>query len=876
MNNAKLIFILLFTIFLNGCGGGGGNNSANDSAPVNDTPPIAETTPSISLATLEANAYEKSNDFAKFIVSRSGSSGALSLTYSLSGSTDITRGSASSEDYQLVYGDGGDVGANIELGADQNSRVIEVRPVDDSVFETPETLGITLEAGSGYQLSGDTYGEITISDATNTQDNAKVFIGIFGPQDGAITTAGGSLSLVLQGDNNSALITYSFYDLTSTQTDQHIHLFPSGAVIKDIEPTGDVTNYSWNLAPGGIFTTRQQLLDALFDGELYLNIHTSNYPSGEISASFLYQSDVAPPENIELTEEEVDRDILRFLSQATFGPTPESYEHLRSQIDTDGSNRMEAYNNWIDQQFATPQTSMLDATDEMVAYFVSENGFRERRDAFWPMAVYGKDQLRQRMTFALSEILVIGDQSNPIRNAHRGAAHYWDTLGDNAFDTYRNTLEDVTRHPIMGTWLSHLRNQKEDTDAGTFPDENYAREIMQLFSFGLVQLQNNGTIKLDENSLPIATYDNTVISQMARVFTGLSFSSVSDGNGNAVDNNQFALNNATNPYQHRWKNPMKFFPEEHEFGEKILFKDKGSTVTIPASSDHTQSAADAELSTVLDAIVSHSSTAPFISRRLIQRLVTSNPSANYIDRVATAFGDTGDMRAVIKAILLDEEARNPTLIESDTFGKAKEPIVLLASLMRLLDAGSQVPLSDDDGGVNFNIAESYDSDATLMRIGTINVGQYSLGANSVFNFFSPDFSPTGPLASNGLVAPELQLLTEAQLFTNLNNINTLITTGIVRRKVSDNVPQTPEELVVTLKMDRLETVWNNTSGDDSEKAAALIDYLDKYLNASQLQALESSATRDALIAAVVASSAESRTQVAVYGAMGVPEFQIQR
>jgi uncharacterized protein (DUF1800 family) len=871
MNPAKTNFIPLFSILLfTGCGGGGGDNSASDSTPITDT------NPSVGLTTLEAAAYEKSNDFAKFIVNRSGTSGALSLTYTLTGSTDITRGSASAEDYQLVYSDGGDVGTYIELGANQNSRVIEVRPIDDSLFETRETLGITLETGSGYVLSSDTYAEITISDATNTQDNAKVFIGIFGPQDDAVTTAGGSLSLVLQGDNDGALITYSFYGLTSPQTDQHIHLFPSGTVIKDIEQSGPVTNYSWDLAPGGIFTTRQQLLDALFNGELYLNIHTSNYPIGEISASFIYQADVAPPENIELTEEQVDRDILRFLTQATFGPTPESYEDLRSQIDTDGSNRIEVYNNWIEQQFTTPQTSMLDATDEMVAYFASENGFRERRDTFWPMAVYGKDQLRQRMIFALSEILVIGDQSNPIRSAHRGAAHYWDTLGNNAFGTYRNALEDVTRHPIMGSWLSHLRNQKEDTNAGTYPDENYAREIMQLFSFGLVQLQNNGAIKLDQNNLPIATYDNTVISQMARVFTGLSFSSRADVDGNAVENNQFALNNATNPYQHRWTQPMKFFPNEHEFGEKILFTDQGSTLTIPASSDLTESAADTELGIVLDAIVSHSSTAPFISRQLIQRLVTSNPSANYIDRVATAFGDTGDMQAVIKAILLDQEARNPSVIDSQTFGKAKEPVVLLSALMRLLEAGSQVPFGDGDGGVNFNVADSYDSGATLMRTGDINIGQYPLGASSVFNFFSPDYSPTGALASNGLVAPELQLLTEAQLFTNLNKVNALLNTGTVRRNVDTNVPQTLAELVVTLKMDRLEAVWNSTAGGDSEKATALVDYLDNYLNAGQLQAMESSDTRDALITAVIASSADVRARVAVYGAMSVPEFQIQR
>ena len=833
-------------------------------------------------------AYELSNDFAKFIIERSGSSGALSVTFNLSGNTDVTKGSASPEDYKLVYSDGGDVGNTLELSANQNLRVIEVQPVQDNLHEVPETLTLTLTTSSSYDLASNNSDAVVIIDASNDSENSKVFLGVFSPQSDAITSGSGLLSLILSGDNESAQLSYNFSNLSSLQTDQHIHLAPSGTMIKDIEQTGPLIKYVWDLAPGGPFVSKQAMLDTLFNGEFFLNIHTANYPAGEISARIIYQADVDAPEEIPLSTADIDRDVIRFLTQATFGATPETYQTLRQQIDDNGDNRLQVYSNWIEEQFSRPATSLLQLTDASVDIFDKKIGDNEkvekpyysRRDSFWPIAMFGKDQLRQRMTFALSEILVIGDQPQTIYQAYRGVAHYWDQLAGNAFTTYRQTLGDASLHPIMGAWLSHLRNQKADIEQGFYPDENYAREIMQLFSFGLVHKQMNGSTKLGDDNLAMATYDNDVIKAMAEVFTGLAFSYRNSGGNKTVNVNFFLNNNPNHEYQYRWTEPMKFFPDYHEFGEKTLFTSGGETLTIPAGTDHSAAAAQTELDTVLDALVSHESTAPVISRKLIQRFVSSNPSAEYIERVANVFGQTGDLKAVIRAILLDKEARNPAAINSPFFGKLKEPILQLTALMRLLQAKSAIPIGSGNGNdslaLNLSIAEQYDEGATLMRMGDGDIGQRALGSPSVFNFFLPDFAPTGELASNSLVSPELQLYTESQLFNIFNAYNTLIKDGLYRNSAKTYSDYSASELTVNLNKNILPTIWNQAAGNNLTKAEAVVDYLDFYLSAGQLKQNHNSNTRQIFIDTLVTADEDERFDLAIFGASISPEFLIQR
>jgi len=831
--------------------------------------------PDITILTSEKFAYEKENIAAKFSVQRDTIGDEISINYILEGNPSFAEGSASSADYRLVYSNGEDVGKKITIPENQNQRTIEVHPEQDGVHEVPETLTVTLQDSSAYNLNSAKKAELVINDAKNSSENAKIFIGVFSPQDKAVTNATGTLSLILNGNNSSALLSYNFFNLGSEQTDQHIHLAPSGTVIHDIEAFGPVNSLEWRLAPSGIFSTKQEMLDALFSGQFYLNIHTANYPAGEISAHLVYDEKISALEEQALTAADVDHDIIRFLTQTTFGPTEKDYQALRSKIKTDGSNRMKVYEAWIDEQIQIEPTLLLQLTDASYTAFKSTWAVTDRRDAFWTNAIFGKDQLRQRMAFALSEILVVGESVESVRNAYRGGAHYWDTLSANAFKSYRNTLGDVARHPIMGAWLSHLHNKKSQPEAGFFPDENFAREIMQLFSFGLVHRKIDGSILLGNDNLPISTYGNDVLQQMARVFTGLSFRATTTEDGERVDNRNFDLSARSNEYQHRWVEPMKFFPEHHDFGEKSLFTDDGSTLYIPESIDHSEKAAEAELDIVLDNIVAHGSTAPYISRLLIQRFVTSNPSSEYIERVARAFGKTGDLEKVIKAILLDVEARSPAVSHSEQFGKVKEPILRLTSLMRLLKANSQLRLDNKENGLNFNFANLYEDDATILRVSDLELGQKALASTTVFNFFSPNFAPSGDLSTNSLVAPEMELMTESRLFSTFNVIDKLLQKGFVRYSAAENSGFSISQLFVKTQYDDLTSVWDAAEGDDSLKAEAVVDFLDFYLNAGQMK-LTNSPSRAIIIETVSSAEAKERMNLAVYGLVNSPEAMVQK
>jgi uncharacterized protein (DUF1800 family) len=531
----------------------------------------------------------------------------------------------------------------------------------------------------------------------------------------------------------------------------------------------------------------------------------------------------------------------------------------------------------------------LPLLDEQLAIFLDATGNDEpghniRKDAFWTVAAFAKDQLRQRVAFALSQILVVSEQNSDVRNAHRGTADYYDTLAQYANLTYRDLLEEVSRHSVMGAYLSHLRNEKENPAAGYFPDENYAREVMQLFSFGLIARNPNGSIKLGPNNLPIQTYDNDVIKEMAQVFTGLSFSKTVS-NGQMVNNNNFTLgNNFGNGFQFRWTEPMKFFADRHDNSEKVLFTDNGVQFVVPAGMAPGQ-----ELDLVIDALVAHSGTAPYVAERLIQRFVTSNPSPDYIERVAGAFGATGDMTAVIRAILLDEEARNPTVMSNPQFGKFKEPVLQMTAMLRLHQAYSSVVLGRDTsvvpgGGnayaLNYANAGQFAEGAMLLRTGRMNIGQEALMSGTVFNFYSPEFAPTGALSNNSLVAPELELVTETQIYTAFNNYLGFIRNGEIRnnRYTRENGVIAQELLRVRLRDDRIMGVWDAAAGDATAKATAVAEFLDFYMNAGRLQYLGNSSTLTELTNALAATNVASSDffELATYGSALLPEFMVQK
>ena len=398
----------------------------------------------------------------------------------------------------------------------------------------------------------------------------------------------------------------------------------------------------------------------------------------------------------------------RFLRQASFGPVEGDVVSLQTT----------GYEGWIDNQMNAPASSQL---QHLLALPLPENaaeGQRNRVEAFFKHALENDDQLRQRMAFALSEIMVVSDQG-ALSNRPGGLASYYDMLSEHAFGNFRDLIEAVTLHPAMGVYLSMLGNEKPDTARNIRPDENYARESLQLFTIGTVELNLDGTPRLDNAGQLIPTYDQTVIEGFAHVYTGWTF-------GGSV-----RFNRPSRDYLV----PMQAFSSFHDNSEKKLL----NGFVIPAGQTPEQDLTDA-----LDNIFAHQNVAPFISRRLIQRFISANPSPSYVERVATVFNDNGfgvrgDLGAVIKAILLDVEARTP--VAGGIGGKLVEPLLRLVSLWRAFDASAPngryiYPQPNND------------------------FGQAPLRSPSVFNFFSPDYAPAGELSDQGLVSPEMQITNE--------------------------------------------------------------------------------------------------------------------
>ena len=406
-------------------------------------------------------------------------------------------------------------------------------------------------------------------------------------------------------------------------------------------------------------------------------------------------------------------EAYQLLNQATFGATEDAAAGV---IDAG----LEA---WIDNQLLQPTSLQLPYLQSLPRPQPIGLLNGDRVDVWFRNAIDGNDQLRQRVAFALSEIMVVS-QLGALQQAPYALASYYDMLARNAFGNYRDLIEDVTLHPAMGVYLSMLGNQKPNPALNIRPDENYARELMQLFSIGLVELDIDGTPVLDDQGQPIPTYDQAVIEGFAHVYTGWNWAGFA--------NFEFARPTEANQAQ-----PMQLYPDFHDTGEKLLL----NGVVLPAGRSGEQDLADA-----LDNVFNHPNVGPFMAIRLIQRLTTSNPSPGYVQRVAEVFNDNGagvrgDLRAVVKAILMDPEARPelPTAID----GKLKEPLLRLTQLWRAYDATSA------SGGYRFPAASFF-------------FGQGPLQAPSVFNFFSPFYAPPGEISDASLVAPELQIATEFQ------------------------------------------------------------------------------------------------------------------
>lgn len=439
-------------------------------------------------------------------------------------------------------------------------------------------------------------------------------------------------------------------------------------------------------------------------------------------------------------------DAYRFLNQASFGAT--EAEASRIVALGDSSN---GFARWIDAQL-TRETSLLLPAVETAYPDPVPQGFNVgslnavRLERWFTNVLRGDDQLRQRVAFALSEIFVVS-QVGALLNLPNATADFHDMLARNAFGNYRTLLEEMTLHPAMGVYLSMLGNQKAVAGTNLRPDENYAREMMQLFSVGLVQLNLDGTVRTDATGQPLPTYNQDVIEGFAKVFTGWKWECPSTLPACTFANTRPQLAPLIGYNQVR---PMRLYSEQHETGSKLVLSYPGmalANATIPASQTGVQDLKDA-----LDNVFNHPNVGPFISKQLIQRLVTSNPSPAYVQRVAERFnndgnGRRGNLEAVVRAILLDSEARAaPTGNVASAAGKLKEPLLRLTQFWRAYEATSR--------SGRLGVAANFTGGVSAV------FGQAQGSAPSVFNFFSPFYAPPGEVADAGRVAPEMQLATE--------------------------------------------------------------------------------------------------------------------
>jgi uncharacterized protein (DUF1800 family) len=829
---------------------------------------------------------------AKVTLTRTFGTMQLTIPFDKGGASDPTKGSATygaGNDYTVATNGGGASAAKFSAGS--ATMMITITPVVDAIVEVPETAKFTFKLPGIAASAISPTAEVKIKDATVVPENRRLFVAYLGREAGVTTTASGVATIQVEGDNDSALIGLTFSNLTSEQNNAYIK-FGSNDV--QLIPNGQRTGVPWLIRWKGTLATDQAMLNALGNGQLDVSVSSANFAAGEIRGPLTLANgsiaDPPPPDAppaYNTTEfpnlasggvsnnPTLDRDIARFLMQATYGPTPESIQEVRDLITANGNDAIAGYTAWITKQMdlgQTPSPSLMKlvqaadteefiirgnkpstagndlqfggnsyvfdtTTRNWVASSIHQNNHpfhNNRRREWWTLVLNCKDQLRQRMALALHEIVVIGENDNSVQVYHYGTANYWDMLAANAFGPYRTILQNVTYSPMMGVYLSHLKNQRKSGSIS--PDENYAREIMQLFSIGLVLRHQNGSLKLDPaTALPIPTYDQADITEMARVMTGLSFSRWhgSTGRGTEVDNTTFTQGNGNRFWQGSWTNPMKMFASTtaasnyHDFDDyedytgltlptappyavtgpvsKILFREKVGQTVIPLRGSNstggssltagTEANANLDITNALDALGNHPNTPVFISRLLIQRFTTANPSAGYLYRVTQKYKDTaGNLGEVVKAILLDYEARSLSLADSvATAGKPKEPLLHFTAMQRALKCYTEVPLANlNTMSVPFSTTESwittpYDSaELNKFPAGTKRfrwpntdgaLTQSPQDAPSVFNWFLPDYVQPGPLALAGLVAPELQVATESNVINVINShYNVLFTT----------------------------------------------------------------------------------------------------
>lgn len=582
-------------------------------------------------------------------------------------------------------------------------------------------------------------------------------------------------------------------------------------------------------------------------------------------------------------------DAARFLAQATFGPTDADIARLRTLT----------YQGWLNEQFAAPPSLQLSYHDWVADVLNEGTGSTTLREAWFLGALGGpdpqnnmilhNDQLRQRVAFALSEIFVVSDQNTALNQFPNGLAYYYDILTNNAFGNFRTLLEQVTLSPAMGVYLNMMGNQRANLAQNRRPDENFAREINQLFSIGLVLLNPDGTPQLLMGQ-PIASYDQSVVTAFAHVFTGWNWFDCDAGNfANCGPN----YNTGTN-----FQTPMAAFAAYHDNGTdplndlpvKQLFAYPGAVNGGLLVAGGTP---QSDLQFALNNIFNHPNAGPFIGKQLIKRLVTSNPTPQYVQRITNVFNDDGspahvrgNLRAVVQAILLDPEARTGQWARPDTFGKLREPLLRLTHFWRAMGAihrcGRDYVVGSPPNTVTYHFAnQPYRYAGYSTAWGTADtiygsgVGQAPLNAFSVFNFFKPSYIPSGEMSTAGLYGPEFQINTDTLVANSTNST----ASKAWYFDVSDVCDPGDDNGDVRINRAQDAALAGNANGGPSDPATRLIDAYNLRFMSGQMSPFMRQVLLNHLNVIGIADGADWRAQRisrALLLILTSPEYMIQK
>jgi uncharacterized protein (DUF1800 family) len=732
---------------------------------------------------------------------------------------------------ELRDGNGALIKANNDWRTDQQAEIAasSIAPTDDhepAVVWTLAPGNYTTVVRGVNNTTGIALVEIYDLDQPPSADGSILYVTELRPQGAATSQGSGTATLRLAADGKSAVLAYSYSNLTGPITGMHVHA-ADGTILFDVDaatPLPDGT-LIWVLVPVGNFTVAD-ILNQIKAGQTYLNIHTALYPGGEIKGFFNLSTGAqtvpvpTPPPALPGGTPTAAA-AGRFLSQATFGAT----DTLIAQVQSQG------YDAFLNAQFAAPMSSHLSFVDAAVAALPSPSPspsatpnqptLTMTNDAWWTNAIAGQDQLRQRVAFALSEILVVSISSANLGGAPFALPAYYDVLVRDAFGNYRQLLEDITLNPAMGAYLNLLQNDRANASGTRLPNENYARELMQLFSIGLYNLNLDGSLTLSSSGYPIATYGQGEILGTAAVLTGWTY---------AQPGAATPVFRPASPQD--WRDPMINIAARHEPAAKTIL----NGVVVPANQGAAQ-----DLKITLDTIFNHPNVGPFLCRQLIQRLVTSNPSPGYVYRVSSVFNDNGqgvrgDLKAVVRAILMDYDARVgfPT---AQGAGHQREPVIRLTNLLRAFNATSP--------SGKYSVRNAYASFA-----------EEAMHSPTVFNFFSPDYSAPGAISIAGLKSPEFEITTDTTVISIANYL---------RNAIYASLGPGTDRITLTLSPEQARAA----------DPAALVDHLNSVLMAGGM----SPSMRTILINAVTqipATNTLERVRTAIYLVVNSPEFVVDK